>query len=216
MSQEPTAPSGYVNPETVARPFARLGWIAFWLQLALSSLPILLMLYVVLRSPTSASGRGVDLREYVALGGLLVLLFTTWWCYRYTRIAKRMLDPESRPSSASVIRTLWIGVVASCLGAFISALLLLTAVVRLLIVFMLAPQGGVPVIHTASDDRARWVSALDMVDLFTMVLTITVELVVLAFSLWLLFKMIGWAVGYDRAAGGATALDEGAAALQAQ
>ena len=106
MSQDPTAPSGYVNPETVARPFARLGWIAFWLQLALSSLPILLMLYVVLRSPTSASGRGVDLREYVALGGLLVLLFTTWWCYRYTRIAKRMLDPESRPSSASVIRTL--------------------------------------------------------------------------------------------------------------
>jgi hypothetical protein len=204
MSNEP--PLEYVNLERVARPFARLGWIGFWLQVTLSSMPILLMLYVVLRSPpVSGSGRGVDMREYIALGSLLVLLFTTWWCYRYTRIAQQMLVPESRPPSAAVIRTLWIGVLASCVGAFISALLLLTAVARLLFVFMLAPQGGVPVINTVATDRATFVAALDMVDLLTMVFTITAELVVLTFSLWLLFRMLRWAVGYDRARDGATA-----------
>jgi hypothetical protein len=215
MSQEPAPPVEYVSPERVARPFARLGWIAFWLQLALSSLPILLMLYVVLRHPpVSGTGRGVDVREYVAFGSLLVLLFTTWWCYRYTRIAKRMLVPDLRPPASSVIRTLWIGIVAGCLGAFASALLLLTAVGRLLFVFMLAPQGGIPVVHAVADDRARWVSAIDMVDLMTMVFTITAELVVLAFSLWLLFRMLRWATGYDRARGLTTSLEEDREAVQ--
>jgi hypothetical protein len=199
MSNDHTAQQPTVDVAQVARPFARLGWIGFWIQVALATLPIVLLLYVVLRSPpVSGSGRGVDIREYVAFGSLLVLLFTIWWCYRYTRIAARMLTPE-RPSAAAVVRTLWIGVAACCLGAFISIALLLTAVVRLLVVFMLAPQGGVPVMQTAPSDRAWWVSALDMVDLLTMVLTLTAEMVVLSLSLYLLFRMLRAAAGYDRA-----------------
>src|SRR5262249_21436838 len=124
--------------------------------------------------------------------------------------------PESRPPSSSVIRTLWIGIIAGCLGAFASALLLLTAVGRLLFVFMLVPQGGLPVIQTAADDRARWVSALDMVDLMTMAFTITAELIVLAFSLWLLFRMLRWAAAYDRARDLPTSLQEDPATAQAR
>lgn len=174
--------------------------MAFWLQVVLAAtLPVLLLLYVVMsRRSGSGPGRGFDLREYVAFGNLLVLLFTTAWCYRYTRVAKRMLTPALRPPSSSVIRTLWIGITAGCLGALISALLLLASVGRLLFVFMLAPQGGIPVIHTAADDRARWVSAIDMVDLLTMAFTLTGELVVLASSLWLLSQMIQQAGAYDR------------------
>ncbi|MDX2167278.1 MAG: DUF3611 family protein [Deltaproteobacteria bacterium] len=201
MSNDEAAAYPAVEFAQLARPFARLGWIGFWLQVALATLPIVLLLYVVLRSPpVSGSGRGVDIREYVAFGSLLVLLFTIAWCYRYTRIAERMLTPATRPTAASVVRTLWIGVSACCLGAFISIALLLTAVVRLLVVFMLAPQGGVPVMQTAPSDRAWWVSALDMVDLLTMVLTLTAELVVLSLSLYLLYRMLRHAAGYDRAA----------------
>ena len=194
------------TPERAARSFARLGWIGVWLQVGLATLPILLLLYVVFRTDSSSeSGRGFGLREYVAFGSMLVLLFSTWWCYRYTRVAERMLTPERRSPSSSVIRTLWIGVVASCLGAFISVLLLFASVGRLLFVFMVAPQGGMPVIQTAAENRARWVSAIDMVDLMTMVVTLAAELTVLAFSLWLLFRMIQWAPTYDRASGGGQA-----------
>ncbi len=183
----------------IARSFARLGWIGFWLQVALATLPLVLLLYVLLSSGSgSMPGRGVDLRDFVAFGSLLVLLFTTLWCYRYTRIAARIRTPGRRPPSSSVIRTLWIGVAASCLGAFISALLLFASAGRLLFVFMVAPQGGVPVMQTAADDRARWVSALDMMDLLTLSVTLTAELIVLGFSLWLLFRMIQRAVAYDR------------------
>ena len=112
-----------------------------------------------------------------------------------------MQNPATRPPVASVLRALWIGVTACCLGAFASIVLLLTAIVRLLFVFMLAPQGGVPVIQTSTSERL-FVSAIDIVDLLTMVLTLTAEFVVLTLSLWLLFHMLRWATAYDRAAAG--------------
>ena len=215
MPKEPTEQVGPANLKGVARSFARLGWIGFWLQIALATLPILLLIYVLLSNGSgSVLGRGIDLRDYVAFGSLLVLLFTTLWCYRYTLIAKRMLTPGQRPSSSSVIRTLWIGVVASCLGAFISVLLLFASVGRLLFVFMVAPQGGMPVIQTAADDRARWVSAMDMMDLMTLVFTLMAEFTLLAFSLWLLFRMIQRATTYDRADEGRPLLDEEPVRLQ--
>ena len=198
MPEEPTEQVA-AHLRGIARSFARLGWIGFWLQVALATLPILLLLYVLLsKGSGSMLGRGIDLRDYVAFGSLLILLFTTWWCYRYTRIATRMRTPGQRPPSSSVIRTLWIGVVASCLGAFISALLVFASAGRLLFVLMVAPQGGMPVIQTAADDRTRWVSAMDMMDLMTLSVTLTAELTVLAFTLWLLFRMIQRAITYDR------------------
>jgi len=182
---------------SLSESFSRLGWLGFWLQVALAALPILLLIYVLFRADPSASGRGVDLREYVAFGSLLVLLFSTVWCYRYTRLAERMLVPERRPPASAIKRMVWIGVVATCAGAFVSALLLLAAVGRLLFVFMLAPQGGVPVFQTSPDSRATWVSAIDMVDLMAMVFTLTAELTVLAFSLWLLFRTLRWVAAGD-------------------
>ena len=48
------------NPEALARQFSRLGWIGFWIQLVLVSVPIVLMLYVVfLASPASVQRKGL-------------------------------------------------------------------------------------------------------------------------------------------------------------
>lgn len=212
MSKRGNGESAESSLVSLSESFSRLGWLGFWLQVALAVLPILLLIYVIFRASPSTSGRGVDLREYVAFGSLLVLLFSTVWCYRYTRLAERMRVPERRPPASAILRMVWIGVVATCLGAFVSALLLLAAVGRLLFVFMLAPQGGVPVFQTSPDSRATWVSAIDMVDLMAMVFTLTAELTVLALSLWLLFRALRWV-----AAGGDVALlDEGPVGLQAR
>ena len=96
-------------------------------------------------------------------------------------------DAHSRtaPDSACVFRSIWTGIVAGCLGAYISVLLLLVLSGRLLFVFMRAPQGGMPVIKTATENRAEWVSAIDMMDLMTMGSTLTAEISVVVFSLCL-------------------------------
>jgi hypothetical protein len=47
MQKNPTAPWQPANPTRLAKQFSRLGWIAFWLQLALLSIPMLLLMSAV-------------------------------------------------------------------------------------------------------------------------------------------------------------------------
>ena len=103
-----------VKPESLARQFSRLGWIGFWLQLLLLAVPVFLLVYVVfLSGPESAQRKGIDLSNYLSYGSLLVMIFTTIWFVRYTRLGKRIAAPETRPTQSSVLRTLWIGLWAS-------------------------------------------------------------------------------------------------------
>jgi len=177
------------NPERLAKHFSRLGWIGFWIQLALLAIPIALLVYVLLvSSPESAQRRGIDLGNYLSYGSLLVMVFTTFWFYRYTRLGKRIADPELRPPQSSVLRALWIGLWAGCLGIFFSMLLLLSAVGRMLFVLMANPQTGMQIAQSLGTDPTKSLSAMDAVSLTSLLFLLTAELLVLTFSLWLLFR----------------------------
>ena len=189
MSKNPKSPWKLSKPESLAQQFSRLGWIGFWMQVALIILPIILLLYVLfISSPESAQRKGIDLSNYLSYGSLLVMLFTIFWFYRYTRLAKRIPDPESRPAQSSVLRTLWIGLGASCLGILFSMILMTSAVLRILFVMLAMPQTGVP-FAAPGGDPSKTLSAFDAVSLTSLLFTLTAELVVLAFSLWLLFRV---------------------------
>ena len=185
------------KPQRMAKAFTRLGWIGFWLQLVLAALPIVLLIYVLFFCPTaSIQRRGMGLIEYMGLLCLLILFFTTFWSYRYTRLAKKMAHPEQRPPKDSVVSILWTGLMACCVGILLSMLLMVFEVGRLMFVFLRAPQGGVPVMQTETYDPATWVSAIDMVGLLADLSVLGAELAVLAFTLWLLFRMTT-ATDYD-------------------
>ena len=76
---------------------------------------------------------------------------------------------------------------ASTLGIVFSMLVMFFEVAQLLIYFLRAPQAGIPVVQTTGGP-ASWVSAADIVSLMALLLTMFVEIVVLAFGLWLLFR----------------------------
>ena len=178
------------NPAKLAKRFSRLGWTGFWIQLALIIIPVLLFIYLVfIASPDSAQSRGIDLSNYLSHGGLMVMVFTTFWFYRYTRLAGRIADPARRPTQAAVMRTLWIGLWASCLGILFSMLLLLGSVGRLLFALMTMPQTGIPVAAVGGGDPARTVSAIDATSMLSLLLMLSAEFIVLAFTLWLLFQV---------------------------
>jgi hypothetical protein len=177
-----------LNPKSLARHFSRLGWTGFWLQLALLLVPIILLLYVLfIGSAESAQRKGINLGNYLSYGSLLVMLFTTFWFYRYTRLAKQIANPESCPPESSVLQTLWIGLGAGALGIFFSMILMTNAVLRLLFILLATPQTGVP-FTALGGDPSQTLSAIDAVSLTTLLLILTAELIVLAFSLWLLFQ----------------------------
>ncbi len=176
------------NRAGLATRFSRLGWIGFWVQLALLAIPIALLFYVLsVASPESVQRRGIDLSNYLSTGGLVVMIFTTFWFFRYTRLAKRIADRDLCPPQAAALRTVWIGVWASALGILFSMLLLTNAVGRLLFILMATPQTGVPVVSPVGGDPTTTLSAIDAVSLTSLVIILAAELIILAFGLWLLF-----------------------------
>jgi hypothetical protein len=174
---------------SLARSFSMLGWIGFWVQVVFGSIPILLMIYyLAFSSSASVIRSGFPFIEYFTIANLLVLLFTLFWSYRYTMLARRIADPARRPSAMSVIRTVWTGVIASTAAMLLSSIILTLEGGNLLFNFLKAPQGGIPTIQTAGGVSNYLVSSIDMVSLMALILTQFAELLVLTFSLCLLFR----------------------------
>ena len=189
MNNHPSAPWQPANAEALANKFSRLGWLGFWIQVALLAIPLVLFVYVLFTSsPDSPLRRGIDLGNYLSYGSLLVLLFTTFWFFRYTRLGRRIADPELRPAQSSVVKVLWIGLWASCLGVLFSMLLITSSVGRLLFVLLANPQTGIMVAPTIGGEPTYSISAIDAVSLMVLLITLAAELIVVCFTLWLLFR----------------------------
>jgi hypothetical protein len=174
--------------EKIAKAFSRLGWIGVVFQLVMMVLPLFMLGYVIYGKVTGTR-QLFDLTEYLAIIGLAILAFTTFWSFYYTRLAAKIRDPEQRPSPDSLESKLWIGLWASCIGICFSLINLFIEATWLLMLFLKAPQGGVPIIRTEIDNRADWVSAIDAVSLLAEVSTLAGEFLLLGLTLCLLFRI---------------------------
>jgi hypothetical protein len=187
--------------DRLAASFRRLGWIGFWLQIAIGSIPVALLIYAFL----FGGGGGISTRgsfaliEYLTIGSLLVLAFTTAWFYRYTFLAPQIAEQAHIFPPSRIQRIAWIGVAASTLGIVFSALVMMFEVAQLLVYFLRAPQGGVPVIQTTGGGTTSWVSAGDILSMMGLIITMLVETVVLSIGLWLLFLTTGHYAKIDTA-----------------
>ena len=191
-----------INPsvrDSLANAFSRLGWTGFWIQIAIGIVPLTLIIYA--QSTGATTRRGLLLVGYLTIAGFLVLIFTTVWFYRYTRLAERISNSTLRPSLFLVQKAAWIGVASSVLGVVFSMLVILFEVAQLLMYFLRAPQAGVPAVQTTGGGQASWVSAVDMMHLMALVVTTFGEFIVLAFSLWLLFRTTLPSAEYPHAGG---------------
>jgi hypothetical protein len=189
MATSASTPWQPVKPERLSKQFSRLGWLGFWIQIAMLAIPLLLLVYVLfLRSPDSAQRVGIDLSNYLSYGSLLVMVFTTLWFLRYTRIGKRIADPELRPPRAAVERTLWVGLWASGVGIAFSMVLLFSATGRMLLTLLANPQTGLMIAPGPGGNPVQSISAMDAISLTSLLVILAAELVVLGFSVWLLFR----------------------------
>jgi hypothetical protein len=178
--------------DALARTFRRLGRTGFWVQAVLGSLQLILIGYVFTFSGSVSGTRAsLPIVGYLTVANLFLLLFTTIWFYRYPGLSRRIADPISRPTGASVLGTVWTGLVASSLGTLFSMVVLLLEVGQLLFYFLSTPQGGVPAIQTmpgTPGGQSSWVSTVDMASLMALLLTLAAEITALTLGLWLLFR----------------------------
>lgn len=183
----PARAQGATTPAGLAASFRRLGAIGFWVQLFIAAFPIFVgaLLFSINRAAMLPGGR-FDVIGYFAIASLAILLFTMVWFLRYARIGRQMqADPGSVPA-ARLTRLVWTGITASAVGILFSTVVMVVETAYLLVGFLEAPQAGVPVIQTGPD--AGWISAVDILGLMTLILTVAAEIIVLLFGLWLLYR----------------------------
>ena len=167
------------------------------------SLPIIgLICYLIFSRSTDRFRTGFPFVEYFTIANLVLLIFTTVWSYRYTKLAKRIGAPEQRPPAAAVVSAVWTGLTASAVGMLFSMTVMVSESANLLFYFLKSPQAGIPVIQTSGADAVHWVSAVDMVSLMALILTAFAELLTLVFSLWLLYRATAPSPEYPALAAG--------------
>ncbi len=174
---------------SLARAFSRPGRAGFWLQAVFGSLTVAGMVYYfAFARPAPGSRGGLGFVEYLVIANLALLLLTTPWPCRYTRLARRIAAPKRWPPESSVAGTVWTDVLASTFGTFFSMVVMVIEAASLLYYFLKSPRAGIPVIPTSGAEAPHRVSSVDTVSLMALILTVCSELIVLVFSLWLLFR----------------------------
>ena len=174
--------------KSLAGAFLRLGWAGFWLQVVFGSLPMLVLVYyLVFSKRDSGSSGGFGFMGYLTIINLLLLIFTTYWSFRYTRIGRQIRSAASAPTESHITGAVWTGVIATTAGMLFSMIAILIETANLLFYFLKAPQAGIPVIQTGTE-ATYFVTSVDMISLMALVLFLFAELIVLVFNLWLLFR----------------------------
>ncbi len=178
--------------EILAKSFSRWGRMGFWVLVATGTFPLIIMAYTLLFSgqPSNSVRSGLPGIRFFSTAGFLLLVFLAFWFHRYTRIALRLQVPESRPSDSSLRKTVWTGVIAASLAILFSMLVLLFEVGALLFSLMWVPSTDVPSLQSAAVPVANLVSAVDMMNLMSVILTLGGEIFALIIGLLILFRTI--------------------------
>lgn len=134
------------SPQQIAYSLRWLGWIGFWLQSFLGFIPILVVVTTVLSRTGQRSGSlfGVSL----AIVCLIMLIFSIYWCFRYTQLASKLESRDLRPAKAEVRRDLKLGLLANLSIMVIAVLIALARVGELTFRMLILPQGSTVVAPT--------------------------------------------------------------------
>ncbi|MBF2076601.1 MAG: DUF3611 family protein [Synechococcales cyanobacterium C42_A2020_086] len=181
------------TPQQIARSLRWLGWAGFWLQALLGFIPILVIVSAVFASPQRQQTGFLSFGHWLAILCLVVLLFSIYWCFRYTRLANRLESRGSRPTKAQVSQDLKLGVVANIGMMIIAVLIALSRVGGLTYKMLTLPQGATVVapnqIGTTLGVPGTLITPSNMIAIQAMISTIAAGLVGTVVGLLLLYQM---------------------------
>jgi hypothetical protein len=113
------------TPQTVKKVAAqlqRVGWVCFWLQLVLAIVSTAIFVFAILMAGSSANNPATGGSLLFSLGGLFVLFGSTFWSFRYMKIARQLKNPDLRPKKADTIQTIRLGILFGLIGMGLSVM----------------------------------------------------------------------------------------------
>ncbi|MDJ0580769.1 DUF3611 family protein [Crocosphaera sp.] len=179
----------------IAANLRRLGWIGFWCQLILGSIPVVLLTFQWIFSKEQTMA-GIDITNIFSFIDIMTLLFTIFWCLGYTQLGKKLEKGEKHPKKAKIIRTIWIGITAN-LGVILLAVLIgIITLGRLLYIILSLPQGATTILQPVPGgtmvNPGLVIVPMDILGLLAIMNVILAGLVGVTISLWLLFRIHIW------------------------
>ncbi|MFB2837688.1 DUF3611 family protein [Floridanema evergladense] len=177
----------------IAKEMRVIGWAGFWLQLFFGFIPVGFAIFFLFlpRNPNKLGSSG-SVAFFFGYASLIALIFTLYWCFRYTRIGQKLTNPEIRPSRAEVIRTLSIGLIVNLAGMIFAVIVALYQVNGLLAKLLSLPQGSstllTPTQGTAVLARVP-ITPLQMMGLQAVICAIAAQIIGLIVALWLLHRV---------------------------
>jgi len=171
----------------LARIFRFTGWISLGLQVTFGVISGAAILFSVSGGRTAgevaAPGTGIGI--FLAVCGVLVTFISSFLAFRYTRIAKRLEDPNPklRPSRTNTIKVLKIGLVASLVGMTLTLLGAEITGGQLLLKALTQPTA------LAVYDPGKIIRPLDVFVVQANINVIAAHFVGILTSLWLLYRI---------------------------
>jgi hypothetical protein len=170
----------------IANTIRLTGWITLWIQLALALVSGLTLLFAATgREVTTQPNPGLGIGTFWAVFGILILLFSVFWDFRYTRIGRRLdnRNPSLHPSKADTTRAIRLGIMVGLVGMLITILGAGTSVSGLLAKAVSQPPG------VAITDPNKIIRALDVFIVVANINGIAAHFVGTVASIWLLEKV---------------------------
>ncbi|MDB9361849.1 DUF3611 family protein [Nodularia spumigena CS-588/02] len=170
----------------IAHQIRLTGWVLLWVQLALALVSGLLLLFSSTgRNFANQPNPGLGIGVIWAIIGILLLLFSVFWDFRYTRIGRRLgnINPTLHPSKADTTRAIRMGILVSLIGILITILGAGTSVSVLVAKAVSQPPG------VAITDPNKIIRALDVFIVVANINGIAAHFVGTVASIWLLEKV---------------------------
>ncbi|MBW4520746.1 MAG: DUF3611 family protein [Scytolyngbya sp. HA4215-MV1] len=189
MLDKPGSSSLAPTLNEIAKTFRLTGWVSFWVQLVLTVISSIILIFASALSRTPGAGTNspsTGIGVVVTVFGIVVLGFSMYWAlFRYIPIGRKLAgNPAARPKKSDTVQVLRMGLIASMVGTLLS-LLGAEATIGLLAAKAFS-QGVGGFVNT---DPSKFIQPLDILVVQASINVILAQFSGISASLWLLNRM---------------------------
>jgi Protein of unknown function (DUF3611) len=184
IESEVRAPAPALNG--IANTIRLTGWATLWVQLLLVLVSGLILLFAATgRSFSTHQNPGIGVGIFWAVGGILALLFSVYWDFRYTRIGRSLGNPNPvlHPSKADTTAAIRLGIIIGLVGLSLT-ILGAGVTVSVLVAKSISQPPGVTIV-----DPYRIIRPLDVFVMLANINGIAAHFVGTVASIWLLERV---------------------------
>lgn len=179
--------------QRVAFALRTVGWICFWVQLVLAVVAAIILLFAIpfaIPSATAAAGStsaGTSGGVFFAICGLLVLGYSVYRAFRFTRLSRQLRSPANavRPKKADTIKQVQFTLVSNLVGMLLTLVGAEAISGTLLAKSLAQPQA----LFGATVDLGRFIQPLDIFVVLANTHATVAHFVGIVGTLWLLDRI---------------------------